>query len=111
MSYSALGYTTSITFPPPIGKQSISIPLEQIVKDATNVGVQQLQANMPAIMGPVFDEAENRVVNQLWPKIQPKLRSEIDRGVATAVKAGAIGGAAILLGIFMSAVWVRKGRR
>lgn len=113
MSYSALGYTTSVDLPV-VGKQNITFPLEKIVDDATNRAMTNIQGQLPSLLNQVvpqvLNQAEDKALNSLWPKVQPKLRSEIERGVDTGAKYGTVGVAAILLGVFIAAVWVKKGR-
>jgi hypothetical protein len=81
----ALGY--DVTIGTPIGDQTISIPLEKIVADAANMGMKvaipQVNKALEAEMPNLLKMAEASVINELWPKIQPKLRNEADRALAT----------------------------
>ncbi len=131
MSYSGLGY--DLVIGTPIGNQKISIPLEAmaqaagtqaantawpilqakinaavpgLLSQATTAGRKALEAEIPT----VFAEAQDMVVNQLWPKLQPKVRSELDYGVAQGKKIGYTIGAGVVVAIFVAALWVKKGK-
>lgn len=81
-----LGY--DFTIGTPLGDQTISIPIEKAVTDATtmamNTAIPLLKKQMPAFMAEALKAANADIVGTLWPELQPKLQDQIDATVALA---------------------------
>jgi len=94
--YVALGM--DIPIKTPVGTQHIDVPIEAIANKAIEAAWPNLQQKL---------EAEStKILNQA----QPRLRSEIDRGLKQARTTGYIIGAAIVASVFAAAWWVKKGK-
>lgn len=104
----ALGYDLAIKTP--VGTQTISVPLEEMVKKAIDTGWPILQTRLEQEFPKLLGQAQDAVVTQLWPKMQPKLRSEINYGLGEARKTGYLIGAMIVASVFAAAWWVKKGK-
>jgi hypothetical protein len=103
MSYAALGY--DLVVDTPIGKQTISIPLEQAASDAAKVAVaaawpevqKRVNQDLPGVVDKALDEA------------QPRVRSEADRAIDVASERASLIAAGLGVIVVLSALWVRHG--
>jgi len=126
-----LGYVITIGLPDVLGgPQKISLPLEKLANDGGQMAInaawpplkQQLEAEMPVlidmlkaqvpgVLNQALQQAQTQVVTKLWPALQPKVRAELDYGIVQGKNIAAMVGGVIVLSIFASALWVRKGTR
>lgn len=90
------GLGTDIPITTPIGTTSVSIPIDQIVSNA-------IDAAWPAIKIKLDAETDSILI-----KAQPKLRTEIDRGLGEARTTGYTLAFILVAAIAASAWWVRS---
>jgi len=112
----ALGY--DLVIKTPIGTQKIHVPIEQMAKDAAEMAVdavwppvkKKLDQALPELLKKGLDvalpAAQKAILTELWPKMQPKLRGEVDYAIgraktialfATLGLSGAVVAAALIL--------------
>jgi hypothetical protein len=129
---SALGvmFSPSITVLGQTVRADINIPVEDLASSAVNLAVDQLrplipqlvEAVVPPAMAAALPAAEGYILNTLWPKVKPKLRSEVDLALQKAgVKAGGVVseattkasmvGGLLIVGLLGAAVFVVRARR
>jgi len=106
---SGLGYDLVIKAPAPIGNQHVSIPIEDMAKHAVDAAWPTAQQKIEAEFPKLLSQAQAAVINDLWPKLQPKLRTEVDYALAKGQKTAALVGLAVVVAIAVSAMWVKKG--
>lgn len=121
-----LGYSFTVDYG--IGKQKVSVPIEQMVQDASAMAVQQIHAGMNEAAGaavgvlkgkmpeiaeavmpimktkvlpPLLAQVTDTAVNKLWPQMQPKVRTEV-------IFAGAVLAAAMLVPLAVSTLYLRR---
>jgi hypothetical protein len=82
----------------PVGTQHIDVPIEAIANKA-------VEAAWPSVQQKLQAEATS-ILN----KAQPRLRTEIDRGLKEAKKTGYILGFMIVASVVGAAWWVKKGK-
>ena len=131
MSYAptgGLGWTGTIKMNTPWGTEraSISVPIEQAANAAVNAAwpmvEQKTIAMLPGLMDMALNRAGGYVTRELWPKMQPKLRFEVDRAVSKgeivadeavdkATERAAMLGGALILTVAGAAWWVSRRRR
>jgi len=106
---SGLGYDLVIKAPAPIGNQHVQIPIEDMAKHAVDAAWPTAQQKIEAEFPKLLNQAQAAVINDLWPKLQPKLRTEVDYALAKGQKTAALVGVAVVVAIAISAMWVKKG--
>jgi len=128
MSYHGLGWTGNVTMKTPWGTErvSINVPVEQAAKAAIDSAWPHVQTKvyemLPGLMDQALNKAGGYVTKELWPKLQPKMRLEVDRAVAkgeavadeavdVASQRAAILGGVMILAIGGAAFWVSRKRR
>ena len=104
MSYAAVGFGYDLIVDTPIGKQTISIPLEQAASDAAKVAVE---AAWPEVQKRVNEDLPG-VVNKALDQAQPRVRAEADRAVDEASKRAAMIATGLGVAMVLSALWVRR---
>lgn len=117
------GFGYNITIGTPVGNQTISVPIEQMANDAGQMAINaawpplktKIEAELPTIISKlesqlptVFAAASKEVVTNLWPQMQPKLRSEVDYALGEAKKTGFLVGGAVVGAILLSTLYLRK---
>ena len=128
MSYSvvgpALGWTGTMSLNiPGVGRKTatVNVPVEQAVDFAMSRAEQRVNAMLPGLMDQALARAGGYVSTELWPKMQPKLRIEVDRAVRkgeivaeeavdTATQRAAMLGGVMILTIAGAAWWMSRKR-
>jgi hypothetical protein len=94
MSYHGLGKDFAVTLQTPFGDKrfGVNVPVEDWMADGISMAksevVSQMQPLIPGLVQNVLDmalpQAGSYVTDVLWPALQPKLRSEVDRAIGIA---------------------------
>jgi len=105
MSYAAVGLGYDLTVQTPIGKQTITIPLEQVAADGAKMAVA---AAWPEVQKRVKQDLPG-VVNDALDEAQPRVRAEADRAVDRATARAALVASALGVVVVLSALWIRGG--
>lgn len=94
MSYHGLGKDFAVTLTTPFGDKrfGVTVPVENWMADGISMAksevVSQMQPLIPGLVQNVLDmalpQAGSYVTDVLWPALQPKLRSEVDRAIGIA---------------------------
>jgi hypothetical protein len=113
------GYNGALGYDVPISafgqKTTLKIGIEEAVKkmalDAAAAAIPLVEKKLLPV---VLDKAADALVNDAWPRMQPKLRVEIDRAIAIAKTEVRRDLTIVVLALLVTgagaAWWVRRGR-
>ena len=107
---SGLGFM--IDNPMPLGPKQFNLPVEPAINKTVDLAMDQLQRKLPEIQQKVlpalFKQAENEVVNRLWPMVQPKLENEVNKTINKVLPTIVLLGLGIVGGIAGSTWYLRR---